>query len=51
MGACMSSGGIEVTEEDKRRNREVEKNLREVRVADSLTSITHSEHVASLRRR
>ena len=32
MGACMSSGGIEVSEEDKRRNREVEKNLREVRV-------------------
>ncbi|KAI0078538.1 heterotrimeric G protein alpha subunit 4 [Panus rudis PR-1116 ss-1] len=31
MGACMSSGGIEVTEEEKRRNREVEKTLREAK--------------------
>ncbi|EIW86083.1 guanine nucleotide-binding protein alpha-2 subunit [Coniophora puteana RWD-64-598 SS2] len=33
MGACMSSGGVQVdiSEEDKRRNREVEKDLREAR--------------------
>lgn len=30
MGACFSAGGIEVSEESKRRNREVEKELREV---------------------
>lgn len=29
MGACMSSGGIEASEEDKRRNREVEKELKD----------------------
>lgn len=31
MGACMSSGGIEVSEEDKRLHREAEKSLKEVR--------------------
>ncbi len=31
MGACMSSGGIEVSEEDKRLHREAEKSLRDVR--------------------
>ena len=31
MGACMSTGVIEVSEEDKRRNKEVEKELKEVR--------------------
>lgn len=30
MGACMSTGVIEVSEEDKRRNRDVEKELKEV---------------------
>lgn len=30
MGACMSTGGLEVSEDEKRRNREVEKELREV---------------------
>ena len=32
MGSCMSTGVIEVSEEDKRRNREVEKELKEVRI-------------------
>ncbi|EPQ61288.1 heterotrimeric G-protein alpha subunit, GPA2-like protein [Gloeophyllum trabeum ATCC 11539] len=31
MGACMSSGGVEVSEEDKRRNKEVEKELKEAK--------------------
>ncbi len=33
MGACMSSGAIEVSEEDKRLHREAEKSLKEVRVS------------------
>ena len=42
MGACMSSGGIEVTEEDKRLHREAEKSLREVRssMSPSLTLVS-----------
>lgn len=32
MGTCMSVGSIEVSEEDKRRHREAEKSLKEVRV-------------------
>ncbi|CAL1696835.1 unnamed protein product [Somion occarium] len=31
MGACISSGGIEITEEDRRRNRDVEKELKEAK--------------------
>ena len=31
MGACMSSGGVDVSEEDKRLHREAEKSLKEVR--------------------
>jgi len=30
MGACLSSGGVEVTDEEKRMHREVEKQMREV---------------------
>lgn len=33
MGACMSSGGIEVSEEDKRLHKEAEKSLKEVRLS------------------
>ena len=29
MGACLSSGGFEVSEDDKRRHREAEKSLKE----------------------
>lgn len=36
MGACMSSGGIEVSEEDKRLHREAEKSLKEVRLYASM---------------
>lgn len=32
MGNCMSAGSVEVSEEDKRRHREAEKSLKEVRV-------------------
>ncbi|KAI8983317.1 heterotrimeric G protein alpha subunit 4 [Trametes punicea] len=32
MGACMSSGGVEVTEEEKRLHREAEKSLREAKI-------------------
>jgi guanine nucleotide-binding protein subunit alpha len=32
MGACLSSGGVEVTDEEKRMHREVEKQMREVSV-------------------
>ena len=32
MGACMSSGSIDVSEEDKRLHREAEKSLKEVRI-------------------
>lgn len=32
MGNCMSAGSVEVSDEDKRRHREVEKSLKEVRV-------------------
>ncbi len=37
MGACMSSGGLEVSEEEKRLHREAEKNLKEVRIIISHT--------------
>jgi guanine nucleotide-binding protein subunit alpha, other len=30
MGACLSSGGIEVTEEEKKLHREAEKQMKEV---------------------
>ena len=48
MGACMSSShpGIEVSEEDKRKHREAEKALKEVRrplcVSSSLNNLTIS---------
>jgi guanine nucleotide-binding protein subunit alpha len=32
MGNCMSTGGIEVSDDDKRRHREAEKSLKEVRI-------------------
>jgi len=32
MGACLSTGGIEVSEEDKRKHREVEKDLKEAKI-------------------
>lgn len=32
MGNCMSTGSVEVSDEDKRRHREAEKSLKEVRV-------------------
>ena len=38
MGACMSTGVIEVSEEDKRRNKEVEKELKEVRTMRFMSS-------------
>ncbi len=31
MGACMSSGSVEISDEDKRLHREAEKSLKEVR--------------------
>lgn len=41
MGACMSSGGIEVSEEDKRLHREAEKSLKEVRPYHLPTKYLH----------
>ncbi len=42
MGACMSSGPIEVSEEDKRLHREAEKQLKEVcRVSYPPGNVTH----------
>lgn len=31
MGACMSSGPVDISEEDKKRHKEAEKSLREAR--------------------
>jgi hypothetical protein len=39
MGNCMSSGAAEVSDEDKRRHREAEKSLKEVRVETTTLSI------------
>ena len=36
MGNCMSAGSVEVSDEDKRRHREAEKSLKEVRIQFSL---------------
>jgi hypothetical protein len=40
MGNCMSVGAVEVSDEDKRRHREAEKSLKEVRVESTTLSVT-----------
>lgn len=45
MGACMSSGGIDVSEEDKRLHREAEKSLKEVRRRPVCTQETHFDGI------
>lgn len=46
MGACFSSTGIDVSEEDRRLHREAEKNLKEVRIP--VPPLYHAELTRSL---
>jgi hypothetical protein len=47
MGNCMSVGAIEVSDEDKRRHREVEKSLKQVRIQCSGLFTGHICHALS----